>query len=66
MTLEQLKELLSTYGVNAEERGAPVLVSTSGPGTLIADMRWGPLARAEVDWTPDGGTVVRLQVEEQG
>lgn len=55
MTLEQIKEALSTYGVNDDERNAPVRV--------IIDGTEYPITEAEVDWTPDGGNTVLLQAE---
>ena len=37
MTLEELKDVLSTYGVNDEERGAAVLVTINGtPVPVVA------------------------------
>lgn len=44
MTLEELKELLSTYGVNEEERSALIFVSINGTPT--------PITEGEVDYTP--------------
>lgn len=41
MTLEQLKELLATYGVNEQERSAAVVVTIDGQDV--------PIASAEVD-----------------
>jgi hypothetical protein len=59
VTIEQLKDLLSTYGVNAEERGAPVLVNINGVET--------PIIAGEIDYTYDAAhtPLVLLQIEEQ-
>ena len=55
MTLAEVKEALSTYGANPEERKAPVFVTVDG-------VRF-PLAGAEVDWTHAEGYVVLLHAE---
>lgn len=53
MTLEELKEALSTYGANPEERSAPV-VFTAIDGTTV------PITAAVVDWDYTEGHVVLL------
>jgi hypothetical protein len=59
VTLEQLKDLLSTYGVNDEERGAPILVNINGVET--------PITAGEIDYTYDAAHTpfVLLQTGEQ-
>ena len=52
MTLAEVKEVLSTYGANPEERNAPVFITLDGVRV--------PLAGAEVDWTHAEGHVVLL------
>ena len=60
MTIEELKELLSTYGVNEEERTAPVFVVINGAPT--------PIVAGEVEFgvhpaDAAQGTHVLLQAE---
>ena len=52
MTLQELKDLLSTYGVNDSERNAPVLVEVNGEPVAITG--------GEVDWMPERGHTVVL------
>lgn len=52
MTLAQLKDLLSTYGVNDAERDAPVRVDINGTTVNIIG--------AEVDYEVSGTSVLLL------
>jgi hypothetical protein len=56
MTLQDLKDLLATYGVNDGERNASVLVN--GVPVVAGEVDW--------QWTPDGAGVhtVLLTLEE--
>lgn len=67
MTLEQLKDLLSTYGVNEQERNAPVLVNINGVPTPITagDVEYGTWDEASHQWVGSQSTVV-LQTERTG
>lgn len=54
MTLEQLKELLSTYGANDQERNAPVLFDLGGDNLI-------EIAEGKVEWDFDDGSAVILR-----
>ena len=65
MTIEQLKNLLSTYGVNAEERNAPVLIIINGVSTPITagEVEYGAWDEEAHKWVGSRPSVL-LQVDQ--
>lgn len=66
MTIEQLKELLSTYGSNDTERNAPILVNVNGTLTPITagEVEYGTWDEETRAWVDLDQPHVLLQTEE--
>lgn len=68
MTLEQLKDLLSTYGCNDAERGAEVRVVLEGPDNselpvIEAETQWGEWDEKAHTWVNEDRLFVILTAQ---
>ena len=65
MTLEQLKDLFSTYGSNPRERSAEVRVVIDGPELPVteAEMQWGEWDEQAHTWINEDRLFVILTVK---